>query len=113
MTLKIVESNILPPKGYKAITILLWMFIRKGAKINDKTYTHENIHLEQEIEMGFILFYIWYIIEFIIKLICTRNWKRTYRSISFEQEAYERADNINWTEFRPHYYWTKFINKII
>lgn len=108
--MKIIENNYIPFKGYKAITILFWIFIRKGVKLSDVDITHETIHWKQQIELGFIFFYIWYIIEFIIKLLYnTFNWKKAYRSISFEQEAYERQNNWNWTEFRPKYYWTKFI----
>lgn len=111
--MKIVENNILPFKGYKAMTILKWIFVRKGVKLDERTINHETIHFKQEIELGFIFFYIWYIIEYLIKLLCTFDQKRAYRSISFEQEAYERQDNINWPTCRPRYYWTKFITKII
>lgn len=111
MNLKVVKNNIIPFSGYKAITILFWIFTR--ADLNDIDYNHENIHFKQQVELFFIFFYLWYIIEFLIKLIYTRNWKVAYRSISFEQEAYERENNLNWTEFRTPYYWTKFINKVI
>ncbi len=49
---------------------------------------HERIHLRQQLEMGFILFYVWYLVEYLFHLIRFRNHCRAYRAISFEREAY-------------------------
>ncbi len=46
--MKIIENNILPPKGFKAITFLNIIFVRKGCVMSDADINHENIHWEQE-----------------------------------------------------------------
>ena len=55
--------------------------------INDvlKYIDHEEVHWMQQKEMLCIPFYIWYLIEWLIKIpFCKR---KAYKSISFEQEA--------------------------
>lgn len=42
--MKIIENNYIPFKGYKAMTILFWIFTRKGVKLSDVDITHETIH---------------------------------------------------------------------
>ena len=39
--MKIIENNILPPRGYKAITILNMIFVRHGVKLSDTDIRHE------------------------------------------------------------------------
>lgn len=107
--MKIIENNILPPKGYKAITLLNMIFVRKGLVMRDKDINHENIHWEQEKELLIIGFYLLYVIEFIVRLMMIRNWHKTYRSISFEQEAYENQYNMSYLAERKHYRWTKYL----
>lgn len=105
--MKIIYNNYIPFKGYKLITIFNYIFVRKGTKISDKDYNHEYIHYQQEKELLFIFFYIWYLVEFIIKLILMLNWKKAYKSISFEIEAYNNQDNLNYK--RNRYNWIKYI----
>ena len=79
---------------------------------------HQNIHRTQWKEVGFILFYILYGIEFLIKLGV--NWKNpekfsvAYNQISFEREAdkaYEITNYISFqNELRIPYAW---INQVI
>ena len=56
--MRIIHSNILPPKGYKAITILNVIFVRKGCDMTMEDVNHENIHWEQEKELAFVGFYL-------------------------------------------------------
>ena len=59
--------------------------------------------------MLIFLFFLWYIIEFIIRLCIYRNWDKAYRNISFEQEAYNNKNIINYIKTRKHYSWIKYI----
>lgn len=49
---------------------------------------HESIHLRQQLETGFVLFYIWYLTEYLLRLLSYRNHHLAYRNISFEREAF-------------------------
>ena len=109
--MKIIENNILPPKGFKAITILNIIFVRKGYTMSAVDINHENIHWEQEKELMIVGFYLLYVIEFIVRLIAIRNWHKAYRSISFERECYTNERNLSYVESRKHYSWTKYIKQ--
>ena len=80
---------------------------------NTKTINHEKIHWKQQLEMLIIPFYLWYFIEWIIKLftISGSGGESAYRSLSFEREAYDNADNLNYIETRKPYSWFKYITK--
>ncbi len=71
------------------------------------TINHENIHTHQMKYMLYILFYVWYVIEWLIKLLLYFNFDKAYRNISFEREAY---DNQNDLIYKPKPYgWIKRI----
>lgn len=104
--MKVIFNSIIPFPGFKAINLFGVLFARKGSKIDDKTINHESIHTAQMKEMLYILFYIWYIIEWVIRLFMKGN---AYRNISFEREAYDNDDNLNYIKERKHYSWLKYI----
>jgi hypothetical protein len=54
---------------------------------------HECIHLRQQLEMGLILFYVWYFAEYLIRLVQYKVHYLAYMHISFEQEAYQNEKN--------------------
>lgn len=104
-----VKNTKLFPQGYKAITIGPFIFTKSHTILNPIDIQHEDIHWAQEKEMLIFLFILWYIIEFIIRLIIYRNWNKAYRNISFEQEAYNNQNNIDYMKIRKHYNWIKYL----
>ena len=115
MKLKRIYSNIIPFKGYIALTVFPWVFIRNSAK---QRYTptvnrHETTHGYQQIETLWILFFVIYGLEYLIKIfICGFDTSRAYRSISFEQEAFYNQGDVNYNNTRKHYAWVKYIFKL-
>lgn len=107
--MKIIENSILPPKGYKAITLLNCILVRRGVKLTDTDLRHEAIHWEQQKELLIVGFYILYVFEFLLALFRYRNWHRAYRSITFEREAYDNQDAWFYLEARKHYAWAGYI----
>ncbi len=85
----LIYNNIIPFKGFKAITI--WPFIFARCKMSEIDINHENIHGRQQLELLIIPFYIIYLIEWIFK---------GYRNISFEKEAYDNEDNLDYLKTR-------------
>ena len=73
---------------------------------NKRTINHEKIHWKQQMEMLIVFFYLWYFIEWLIKLIYNRN---AYYSISFEREAYENDGNSEYLINRKNYNWIKYL----
>lgn len=70
---------------------------------------HEKIHLKQQIEMFVIIFFIWYGIEFLIRLCITQNWMKAYFSVSFEKEAYGNEENLTYLRDRKFWNFLKYI----
>lgn len=107
--MKIIYNNLIPFKGFAAINLFGILFVRKGVKVSEEMINHEVIHTAQMKEMFYIIFYLWYIIEYII-----RRWNNTadeaYKKISFEREAYANENNKNYLAERKMYNWINFIN---
>ena len=57
----------------------------------------------------FSFFYIWYFIEWIIRLFTNR--LNAYRNISFEREAYKNHYNLNYLKTNRYFSWIKYIFK--
>lgn len=104
------------------------LFIREENRykeIGKITYNHENIHTSQMLDfvrgneklliIGGLLFYMVYLIEWLIKLIITGftlGRVKAYKSISFEQEAYDNQFDLLYLENRKSFSWTKYIFKL-
>ncbi|MVX37239.1 hypothetical protein [Myroides sp. LoEW2-1] len=85
---KIVVTKLVP-KGYAALTLYPFIFVRKEEhKQNKILLNHERIHLRQQKRLFVIGFLIWYLLEYLFLLLKFRNHDKAYRNISFEKEAY-------------------------
>lgn len=107
--MKIIENSILPPKGYKAITLGPFIFIKRGTKLSETDCNHEAIHWEQYKETLVIGFFLIYVLEFIYKFlfIYRGEWKKTYRNLSMEKEAYMNQGDLDYVKSRKHFNWIK------
>lgn len=93
--MKIIYNNIIPLKGFRAMSFCGIIFARTSSKpLSKETINHENTHLEQQKELLFIGFFIIYLIEFLFK---------GYYGISFERESYINQNNLNYLKTRKHY----------
>ncbi len=110
-----VTPNLPPLRwGYRAIT--LWpvgMFVSSMDDImDDELVNHEMIHWEQQKEMLGIFFYLWYGIEYLVRLIQLRNHWTSYYGISFEREANGLEMVDDYLEWRHRYNWIKFLRQV-
>ena len=101
--MKVIINNILPPKGFKCINLFGILFCRRT--LNKIDINHETIHTKQGQELLWIGFYLWYIIEYLIRLIMYRDTKLAYKNISFEREAYQNQNDLDYLSNRKHYNW--------
>lgn len=90
----IIKNSIIPFKGFKAITLWPFIFVRKGCSFDEIDLNHEKIHLKQQLELLVIPFFLIYISESIF---------RKYRNISFEKEAYRYEEDLGYLKRRKHY----------
>lgn len=88
----------------------LWPFILvRDSRVSDRLCRHEMIHIRQQAEMLVIPFYIWYVLEWLIRLPFYGS--DAYYNISFEREAYqnEHLDYWDYLEQRKPYSWFKYL----
>ena len=107
--MKIIYNDFIPFKGYKAINIFGFLFTRNIYTISDVDINHESIHTEQMKEMLYIPFYIWYMIEWLIRLVSYGDAKLAYKTISFELEASSNQQDENYLKNRKRFAWFKYI----
>ena len=106
----ILISKYLVPKGYTGITIFPFVILKHiDFKSDIILINHEHIHFRQQIELVLILFYVFYLIEFLIRLIQYRNWNLAYRNISFEREAYQNEKDLNYLKSRSFWNFLKYL----
>lgn len=79
------------------------------SKKNDVIVNHETIHFWQTLELGIVLFYVLYVVEFLIKLVFYGS--NAYRNLSFEREAKGNEKNLKYLDNRKPYAWIKLIFK--
>ncbi len=105
-----IVSKIILRKNVVAMTIFPFIILReKKTKENLRTMNHETIHLVQQVELLWILFFIWYLIEYCIRLIQYKNGHQAYINISFEREAYANDDNLDYLKKRKFYSFLNYL----
>lgn len=109
--MKVIYNKYIPFKGYVAINLFGIIFARKEFNpISERTLNHERIHTVQMKELLFVFFYLWYGIEWIIRLIQYRDRKEAYLNISFEREAYVNQSNTDYLKSRKYYQNLKYLS---
>lgn len=98
--MKVIENNIIPFPGFKAINLFGVVFVRTGVTMNAVDLNHESIHTAQMKELGYVFFYLIYFCEWAIRLFMKGN---AYRNISFEKEAYFHEEDLSYLNKRKHY----------
>lgn len=97
-------------KRFNGMAIYPFIFIKdKKLKANKTMLNHERIHLRQQLELLWIFFFIWYVIEFLIHYIRYRDWMKAYYSISFEKEAYTHEVDPHYLKTRKFWGFLKFL----
>jgi hypothetical protein len=100
---------------YLGITLFPFIFINKrkfnqiDPKHRDIILNHEYIHIEQQKECLILFFYVWYVIEFLIKCIIYKSWDVAYIATSFEKEAYLHQHNFGYTKMRKRFGWFRYL----
>jgi hypothetical protein len=104
--MKIVRTGLMPDRKLAAINLFGIVFAPKSGVLLQKTINHEAIHLAQMKEMLFIFFYLWYAMEWLVRLFGKGN---AYRNIAFEKEAYAHEQDKHYLKRRRPYAWLKWL----
>jgi hypothetical protein len=105
--MKTIQNKLLPPRGYSAIMLFGFLFTRDKSKVTATTVRHESIHVRQMWELLIVGFYVWYFVEWVVRLCAGSN--DAYRAISFEREAYSNQGFPDYLENRKFFTFLKYI----
>lgn len=100
--MKQIINKLIPFKGFSAMNICGVLFVREGCRITEVTLQHESIHTSQMKELLYIGFYIIYALEWLFRVLFTKDRfsVNAYYSISFEKEAYAHQSETGYLEKR-------------
>ena len=106
----IFVSKYFVPKGYSGLTVFPFVFLKSMyLKANKVLMNHEKIHLKQQLEMLIVPFFVFYVLEFFIRLFQYKNWHKAYKNISFEREAYANEINLDYLKQRSFWSFLKYL----
>ena len=106
--MKIIRSQHFPPSRFSAIYLLGILVCRRETYLSERLLRHERIHSRQMLEMLVVGFYLWYLLEWLVRLPMKGN---AYHNISFEREAYANEAQPDYLTHRPLFAWRHYLRK--
>ncbi|MBK5722389.1 hypothetical protein JGH11_16050 [Dysgonomonas sp. Marseille-P4677] len=108
--MKIVYNKYIPFTNHSAINICGVVFAKSIYKpLSAENIRHEAIHTQQMRELLYIPFYLWYVIEWLVRLFQYKSKMEAYYNISFEREAYANHGNTEYLKNRKLFSFLKYI----
>lgn len=106
----ILCHKYLVPKGYVGLAVFPFIFLKdRKFKDDEVLMNHEYIHLKQQLEFLIIPFFIWYGIEFLIRIYQYKNKYLAYKNISFEREAFCNESDAKYLSQRGFWQFLKYL----
>ena len=106
----IVVSSFVFSRRFSGIALWPFVVVKHEHLKKDLVFlNHERIHLRQQIELLIVLFYLWYGLEYLCRLIQYKNGHLAYRNISFEREAYANEKDLQYVDRRSFWSFLKFL----
>lgn len=105
----LIVYKYLTPRGFRGITFYPFVILaNREDALNGVFVNHEKIHLRQQLELLILPFYVWYFLEYLIRLVQYKNRTTAYYNISFEREAYKNEKDLDYLKSRPFWRFLKF-----
>ncbi|TDN87120.1 hypothetical protein DET49_11476 [Salegentibacter sp. 24] len=106
----LIVNKYLLGKGFNGVSLWPFVILKNKELKDDITFiNHEKIHLRQQLEMLIIPFYIWYLMEYLLRLIYYKDRFLAYKNISFEREAYSQEMKENYLQDRKLWAFLQFV----
>lgn len=106
----IIHNRLIPFGDYAIINLFGILFTKnKTGLLRNKDVNHELIHTAQMKELGYIGFYLWYGIEYLLIRLFHKKQGDAYHDVSFEEEAYANEKDLSYLDKRKHYAWFKYL----
>lgn len=104
----IIHNHLIPFGTYKAINLLGIIFTKMP--LSPAELRHEHIHTRQMLELLVVGFYLWYVVEWGIRLVECRNARKAYYNICFEREAYRHQAERGYLQHRSNYAFLRYLS---
>lgn len=106
----LIVNKYLLRKRFVGVTLWPFIVMKDRSLENDVVFiNHERIHLRQQRELLVLPFYIWYGLEFLVRLLQYKDRYKAYRNISFEREAYSNEVDLDYLKRRPTWAFWRFL----
>lgn len=100
---------VLPGLSVNAMALYPFILLKNKAQKQDQILiNHEKIHLQQQMELLILPFYMLYLINYLINLVKYKNHYLAYFNIVFEKEAYHYEKELEYLSDRKWYNWINF-----
>lgn len=97
-------------RNYVGLCLFPFIILREESLRADKVLiNHERIHLRQQAELMVLFFYVFYLLEWMLKSLYYLDCYRGYRNISFEREAYLWETDFHYLEKRRPYQFLRYL----
>lgn len=91
-----------------AMAVFPFILVKKASYRSDVVLIqHEKIHLQQQLELLVMPFYLFYLFHYLVNLIRYRNHEKAYLLIIFEREAYKHDNDENYLVNRRFCAWIR------
>ncbi len=106
----LIVNKYLLRKRFVGVTLWPFIVMKDRALENDVVFiNHERIHFRQQRELLVLPFYIWYGLEFLVRLLQYKDRYKAYRNISFEREAYTNELDLDYLKRRSAWTFLRFV----
>lgn len=106
----LIVSKYLIPKGYRGMTVFPFVIVRAKKEADfGVLMNHERIHIRQQSELLVLPFFVWYGLEYLVRMIQYKDRNRAYRNISFEREAYANEKDLGYLKTRPFWKFLRYV----
>lgn len=106
----LIVAKYLIPKGYRGMAVFPFVVLKYDFDKDNLVFVnHEKIHLRQQLELLVFPFYVFYVLEYLIRLIQYKNKDLAYRNISFEREAYANETDLEYLKNRHFFGFLNYI----
>jgi hypothetical protein len=110
--MRIIRSRHFPRGNFHALNLCGTCIVNtRHGELTATEVRHEQIHTLQQWEMTYVGFYLWYAVEWFVRLAqCRFNADRAYWRISLEREAYAQERNTDYLRERRPFAWLKYLH---
>lgn len=96
-------------KNYVGLSLWPFIFLKNNDLKEDTVLiNHERIHLRQQQELLIVFFYIFYLMEWVVRTMLYFDTYKAYQNLSFEKEAYSNEKNLDYLNQRRPFSFIKY-----